>query len=1298
MNERICPNCAEANPGHALLCGMCRTSFVEDAADDRGKLVTVVTSDLKGSTALGERLDPESLREVLNRYFAVMRVVFEAHGGTIEKIIGDAIVAVFGLPFRHEDDPIRAVEAASETQRALETLNDELDKIWGVRLVNRTGVATGTVYFGRDAEGQHVLIGQPMDESTAMEQNAPPLEILMAESVYREVTDLVVAEDMGPMSPKGSDIQIPAFRLESVRTRTEEEESDPPEPSEGMRICHVCGEEVPEQYGFCITCGASTATASARDSRKTVTIVFANPKPHTDSGQPLDPNAFTDVMTRYFEVMKTALQRHGGTVEKFIGDAVMAVFGLPVRHEDDALRAVRAAADMQAALPALNEAFGERYGVRLLNHIGVNTGEVIATGDASSGQRLVTGDTVNTAARLEQAAGAAEIILGELTHRLTRDQIEVEVIPPLILKGKAEPVSAYRFVREPKQMIARTTQTTQFVGREAEMGRLSEALFSAAGHKRARLVTVVGDAGVGKSRLIREFAVSTKHEARLIRGRCLSYGDGITFWPLSEAIRDAAEIASDDSPEEAIAKVMSLLDASDVDADGRNQIVDRVASMMNLSTAQFPVSELMWGARRLLEAVSAELPLLIVIDDIQSAEATFLEFIDQLLGTTADAPILVLCSARHELFERHPDWAGAHADETITLSPLTGSETGQLIDELLDGLDASVRTRIASAADGNPLYTEQIVSMLQETGAIERDGDRWVSAREGEELAIPPTVQALVAARLDALAGEERAIIEPASVIGMSFADEAIAELVEEEIRARLALDLGALAAKQLVRRASGDDAVYRFGHAVIRETAYGSLLKRIRAALHERFVVWAERVNKERGRETEFEEILGYHLEQAYRYRVELGVIDDEAIAVGERAAEKLANAGRRALARGDLPAAVNLLKRAVGLIPREAPSRLELMVDLGDAYLQFGEFDNAGAVLDQAMAIAGEVGETRYYERAAVIKVSVDQFRAGGEGGAGRAIEVAKRAIAVLEPLGDAAGLARAWRLMMYTEGNQGHLSEASAAGERVVSYAAQAGDRRLASRSAPPIVAFLLHGPATVADATAKCEELLASTEGDRKTEAVILSTLAVLRAMQGRFGDARDLYGRGQTMLAELGGGIDASSTSIDSSRVERLAGDLGKAEQELRRDHNALEVLGESYYRSTIASFLAEVLYRAGNLDEAVTYAEIAEHLADPDDIEPQVKWRMVRASVLATRGELESAMLLAREAVRLASETSDELLRADTLSDFAELLLTTGDPESSRPPLREALKLYEQKGDVVSSGRLRERLDELPAA
>jgi len=496
---------------------MCGAALLQDeAAGEVHREVTIVTSDLKGSTALGERLDPEALREVLNRYFTVMRAVFESHGGTIEKIIGDAIVAVFGLPFRHDDDPLRAVEAAAESQRALATLNDELEQGWDVRLVNRTGVATGVVTFGKAESGQHVLLGEPVDVSTVMEQNAPPLEVLMAESTLERVSEHIELDVVAPVSPKGSEAKYNAYRLVSVRERATEADAAVPEAAPGMRICPSCGEQSPEQMRLCTTCGASLTTTLARESRRTVTIVFAMPKVHVLSGEDPGPEVMREVMQRYFEGMRTALERHGGTVEKFIGDAVMAVFGLPVRHEDDAIRAVRAAADMQTALQLLNPSFNTDHNLELSNHIGVNSGEVIA-GDASTAQRLVTGDAVNTAARLEQAAGSGEIVIGDLTYRLARDRIEVEFMAPLTLKGKAEPVPAYRLVSVSGERAAAKASGTPFVGREAEMESLSRGLTEAIDNRKARLVAVVGDAGVGKSRLIREFATRAEAQANLIQ-------------------------------------------------------------------------------------------------------------------------------------------------------------------------------------------------------------------------------------------------------------------------------------------------------------------------------------------------------------------------------------------------------------------------------------------------------------------------------------------------------------------------------------------------------------------------------------------------------------------------------------------------------------------------------------------------------------------------------------------------------------------------------------------------------------
>ena len=1292
----MCGACGEANPTEARLCGMCGMPVREDeAGGEVQREVTLVTSDLKGSTALGERLDPEALREVLNRYFDVMRAVFESHGGTIEKIIGDAIVAVFGLPFRREDDALRAVEAAAESQRALVTLNDELEQGWNVRLVNRTGIATGMVTFGKAEAGQHVLLGEPVDTSTVMEQNAPPLEVLLAESTLDRVRNEVEFDTVGEVSPKGSADRFNAYRLVGVHARDADSPDVAPEAAPGMRICPGCGEESPERMRFCVTCGASLSANVTRESRRTVTIVFAMPKVRSVTGEAPPPNALRDVMSRYFEAMRTALQAHGGTVEKFIGDAVMAVFGLPVRHEDDAVRAIRAAGDMQSALGRLNPDFRDRWQLELENHIGVNTGEVIA-GDARTAQRMVTGDAVNTAARLEQAAGPGEVVLGDLTYRLARDQIDVELMAPLALKGKAEPVAAYRLVSvSASRAEAERSHGTPFVGREAELDRLGSDLDGSIRERRARLVGVVGDAGVGKSRLIREFAATTEDRATLVRGRCLPYGDGITFWPLAEAVREAAGITSEDSPRIAIRRIDRLLERAGVDE--RQPIVERVSAAINLSADQFPVTELMWGGRRLLESLARERPLVMLIDDIHWAESTFLEFLDHLLETVEDAPILVLASSRHEIVERHADWASAHAAMLLMLAPLSDADAAQIVQELLGALEPNVRGRIALAAEGNPLYVEQIVAMLVETGAIERTPDGWIAGQGTEHLQIPHTVQALVASRLDALRSEERAVVDPASVIGLSFPMDAVRELLDEAIRPRLTADLEVLVNKQLIRLLPDDDVIYRFGHQIIRDTAYGSMLKRDRAGVHERFVAWAERVNRERGRELEFEEILGYHLEQAYRYRMDLGVIGEAAREVGRRASVLLASAGRRAYGRGDAAAAANLLRRAAEVLPADAPARLELLPELAEASIEQGLFDQARVALDEALTSARAAGEARLEARAMLVTY---QLRLGSSGTVGEldaAVSDIRRITTAFEEASDAAGLARAWHLLSVIEGTAGRYDSAAEAGKRAVRHATEAKEARFIARGVLDDAYSALHGSTPVPLALRRCEEYLELIRGNRTAEAIVLAVLAQLTAMTGRFDEARGLYAQSRQLVAELGPSSLVASLSDHTSRVEMLAGDPAAAERELRRDYVALEAMNEAYFRSTVAGLLGHALWAQARYDEAATFARIARELADADDIYSQVLWRTVEAMDLARRGLADEAVALSAEAVTLAGSTVDIELQGDTLIGRAEVLRLAGREDEQGPHLREALALYESKGDVVLAAAAAQRLNALEA-
>jgi tetratricopeptide (TPR) repeat protein len=583
-----------------------------------------------------------------------------------------------------------------------------------------------------------------------------------------------------------------------------------------------------------------------------------------------------------------------------------------------------------------------------------------------------------------------------------------------------------------------------------------------------------------------------------------------------------------------------------------------------------------------------------------------------------------------------------------------------------------------------------------ETGAIQRGSEGWVARQGSDQLQIPPTVQALVASRLDALKSEERAVVDPASVIGLTFALDAVSELVDESVREGIVPDLDVLAAKQLVRRLPEEEVLYRFGHQIIRDTAYGSLLKRARALLHERFVTWAERVNRERGRELEFEEILGYHLEQAYQYRTSLGLTDADAIAVGERAAEKLSSAGRRALQRGDIPAAVGLLRRSTALLPTSSTFRIELLVDLADGLLQQGAFDDCKGVLEEADAAAIALDDQRLRARVRLLEAGRAMF-VGGVDVSTASLEAVAAAIPVFEATGDDAGLARAARLEMHTQVMLGRFSDATKSAARIVEHARRVGEERLVSRSVTPIAYILVHGPVPVPEALERCRALVDGVQGDRKVEAILLGALAQLLAMHEELDEARATYRRAQEILGELGAGIDGLSTSIDSGRVEMLAGDLEAAERELRRDYDALAAIDERYFRSTIAAILAEVLWERGDRDEAATYATIAEEISDADDVLSQVIWRSVRAKLLAAEGNGTDGIAMALAAVEMAAATEEIWLHADALAALGEAHQLAGHPESAGPPLEEALRLYDLKGDLASADRLRARLG-APAA
>jgi predicted ATPase/class 3 adenylate cyclase len=1047
-----------------------------------------------------------------------------------------------------------------------------------------------------------------------------------------------------------------------------------------MQVCPNCGEENPAKFRLCGFCGTALApVAPPQEVRKLVTILFSDLKGSTSLGEALDSEALREVMSRYFDAMSAAITRHGGTIEKYIGDAVMAVFGLPRVHEDDALRAVRAARGMQDALETLNVELERGYGVTLANRTGVNTGEVVA-GDATSGQRLVTGDPVNTAARLEQAAGACEVLLGELTYRLVRPHVDVEPVEPLELKGKAERVPAFRLVAVRDEPSA-ATSSTRLVGRDEETEQLLDALGRAVGNRRCERVLLTGSAGVGKSRLVEEVSSRAAEGALVLRGRCLSYGDGITFWPLVETLREAAEIVASDDRASARGKLAALL------GEGAEDVVERLASAVGLADGQYPLTEVFWAARKLVETLSRRRPLVLILEDLHWAEPALLDLLDHVAATAEDAPALLLCVARPEVLETRPDWERL---ERLSLAPLSAEDTAAVIDSLLGGAEIApeAKSRIAGAAEGNPLFVEQLLSMMVDEKLLREEEGVW-RLGELEPGWVPPTIHQLLTARLDGLQREQRAVIDPASVVGNYFQQGALEQLVEEFVREQVPGRLGELSAKHFVRPDAGD--LFRFDHILIRDSVYDGLLKRTRASLHERFVQWADRVNGDRA--VEFEEILGYHLEQAYRYLVELAPADEHALGIGADGARRLASAGRRAFVRGDMAAASSLLLRATALLPPLDRGRLRLFPDLAEALTQTGRFAEAASLLEDAVATAELAGEPALAAHAKLVGLLVRLLSGDTDGWSERATGAANEAIALCEQVGDHAGVARAWRLLAWISGNACRYGEAVAALERSIEHARRAGDVRQERRASTQYALAAVYGPTPVSECIARCEEVTERVEGDRQSEGAVLCVLAQLEAMRGEFDRARELCGRALAVCDELGLPVDAATVSLSSGRVELLAGEPARAEAELRRGYEYLSRLGERYLLSSVAGLLAEAVAAQGRLDEAEELARETEGLAAADDVDAQSLWRLTSAAVLAARGELEAAERLAREVLELLAPTDYVVNRVAALASLAAFLPTDDRGDEARELRAAARELAAAKGSSV----MVERLDGLGA-
>jgi class 3 adenylate cyclase/tetratricopeptide (TPR) repeat protein len=1047
-----------------------------------------------------------------------------------------------------------------------------------------------------------------------------------------------------------------------------------------MLTCAVCGAEAADGARFCASCGSPLG--ARRESRKVVTVLFCDWVRSTSLGHALDVETVRRVQNGFFEATRRVVERHGGTVEKFIGDAVMAVFGIPETHEDDALRAVRAAVELREALASLNVRLERELGVRLSVRTGVNTGEV-AAGDPGSGQAFVSGHAVVVAKRLEEGATPGEILIGDTTRALVRNATLLEPVEDRALKGMTPAAALWRVVGVVAGApgFARRLDA-RLVDRERELALLRHAFDRARTAGTGQFVTILGPAGVGKSRLVNELLDEVGDHATVLRGRCLPYGEGITFWPLVDIVRDAVQIPRTLPPDEAKRRIEGLL----ADDPAAATVAERVAAAVGLSDMPASPEETFWAVRRLLESLARRKPLVLSLDDIHWGEDMFLDLVDYLGDSTRDAPIMVACLARPELLEARPTWGGGKVNAaSILLDPLTGDESAQLIHNLLgEGeLTDDVRRAIAQPAEGNPLFLEEILGMLLDEGKLRRSNGAW-RIDGADEIRVPPTIQALVAARLDRLPLEERSVIETAAVMGKWFRQSGLAELTEDsQLRSRLQ----ALVRRELIRPSFEDsgDPSFQFRHILIQDAAYESIPKERRADLHERFAAWAEHNRGDRAREVE--EIIGYHLERAYRLRTELGQHDERTQRLAARAGRLLGATGARALVREDIPAAITLLERAATLLPDDPEQLSTVLLDQGAALRESGDLSRAASVLDAAIDAAAAAGHPHLRSRALVERSSLEAYIDPAVK-AENLLGVVSDAIGVFERSGDELGLAKAWIHAAEVQWLRCRCAEMEEALDRALLHAERAGARRERSWALGSISRAALLGPRPVVEAVERCDWARALSNGDVMVDAYADSCTAVLETMRGGHDRARELYRRAQETLQEVGLTVLLASMRMYGGIAELIAGDDTAAERELRLGYNALDRMGERAYLSTMAGFLARALYGLGEHDEAEAVARVSADAASEDDIASQVISRGTRAKLLARRGDPE-AESLARQAVAFAQETDFVNVQADANADLAETMQLLGRPDDALRALDEALRLYGAKGNVVSARAVR---------
>jgi class 3 adenylate cyclase/tetratricopeptide (TPR) repeat protein len=1073
-----------------------------------------------------------------------------------------------------------------------------------------------------------------------------------------------------------------------------------------MKVCSACGQENPDVAKFCLACGApldAPAQVPAAEERKLVTVLFTDIVGSTAKAEQMDPEDVRARLAPYYTRLRAELERHGGTVEKFIGDAVVALFGAPTAHEDDPERAVRAALAIRDAIEDLNS---EDEWLDLQVRIGVNTGEalVVVGAKASEGEGMASGDVMNTAARLQSAAPVDGILVGALTYEATRDAIEYRDAEPIAAKGKSEPVQVWEalgVVEATAEAVA--SEGVALVGREQEVSALADAWQAAIDLQRPVLVTIVGPPGVGKSRLLAEFAHIVGEDGSVHWGRCLSYGEGITYWPVTEIVKSAAGILQSDDRDAIAEKLGSFLEQ--LGTDDLDELRTIAAALSNLIgiptsprgtyvTSEISQAELHWGIRRTLQLLSAKRPVALVLEDLHWAEPTLLELLAYIAADDIDAPIALVCSARPELAETSPGFLGDEGRRrTVSLDTLDDRQAAALLTELLGGEELAqtpfARALIANAG-GNPLFLEETVRTLRDQGLV--DLERWRNEDVGQ-LPVPTSVQGLISSRLDRLEPGDKRLAHNAAVVGAVFWAGAVGHLgAEDEGPAPDLAGLDTLERRDFVLHSAvstvANEEEYAFKHILMRDVAYGQIPKGRRAQLHVRFSDW---VTVLPGSADEFVEIVAWHLEQACRLSREVARTPIEPPLV--QAAAALAGAARRAEARESLREAHRYYTRALDVLgDAHEELQLELRVRRADMAMMLGELKEASDELLFVAEGARRLSKSDVESEALLLLGDIDQ-RQGRTSDAHDRLNDAQRLASLTE---NAALQVRvAFVFATFMGDNEGQHDDAIDSLRAAIVTAEEIEDRALVAEGHLRIAALLMSRDLAAAEPELRrCLELAADL-GSHRIEAEATSWLGIVAYFRGQPDEGERLCLQARTWFERTG------DTYFQVQNIMRglaiFALDDGRPEEAEAWLREALPValqiggwvVVETYWR------LVEALVAEDRLEDAQELVVFAARSLPEEATDARAALLMAEAVVATASGEPTAAGTAFAEALRLWDELNVPIDLAEARLALARSLRALGDVTGARTELERARTIFARVGATTRQDTIDRELADL---